>query len=243
MASGTLYTARLVGPEIIEAGRDNAITCPVYRDGALVAPTQAGSTISVWNATGTKIVDGAAVTVASSVASYTVTSATLSGQTKADGWRIEWALLISGTVYTFRRDAVLVYRQLYPVVTDADLLRLHTDLARRMPSTESSYQDYLDEAWATLEGRLVATGKRPWLVLAPSALREVHLYSTLARIFRDFAQGGPGTAEWELALDYDRRQEAAWSQLTFPQASQEGTPEDARRRRAGMSSLWLAGRP
>lgn len=241
MASATLYTARLVGPEIIEAGVNSAISCPVYRDGVLVAPSS--GSVTIWNAANNRVVDAAAVTITASVATYTVQSAAVGSETKGDGWRIEWSLVIAGATVTFRRDAALVYRRLYPVVTDADLLRLHTDLSRRMPSTEASYQDYIDECWATIEGRLIATGKRPWLVLAPSALREVHLYGTLARVFRDFAQGGPGTAEWELATDYDRRYEAAWSQLTFPQSVEaDGTAVDARRRRAAQPSLWLSGR-
>ncbi len=242
MASDTLYTARLVGPEVLEAGRDNVVTCAVYRDGALVAPSS--GTITVYNAANVVVVNAQVVSITASVATYTVTSAALASESKGDGWRVEWALTIASIARTFRRDAALVYRRLYPVVTDADLLRLHTDLARRMPTTETSYQDYIDEAWASIEGRLIATGKRPWLVLAPSALRDVHLFATLARIFRDFAQGGPGTAEWELAADYERRFDAAWSMLTFPQASEsDGTAEAARRRRAAQPSLWLAGRP
>lgn len=238
--AATLYSARLIGPEIIEAGMDNVVTCPVYRDGALVSPTV--YTLTVWNAANV-IVAQPTVSVVSSVASATITAASLSGQTKGDGWRMEWALTLASVVHTFRRDGALVYRRLYPVVTDADLLRLHTDLTRRMPSTETSYQDYLDESWASIESRLVMSGKRPWLILSPSALRDVHLYGTLARIFRDLAQGGPGTAEWELAAEYDRKHEAAWSQLTYPQAEQSsGLAADAARRRASQPTLWLSGK-
>jgi hypothetical protein len=112
-----------------------------------------------------------------------------------------------------------------------------------MPSTESSYQDYLDEAWATIESRLIMSGKRPWLILSPSALRDVHLFGTLSRIFRDLAPGGPGTAEWELAAEYDRKYESAWSQLTYPQAVESsGEAESLRRRRASQPTLWLAGK-
>jgi hypothetical protein len=241
VASATLYTARLVGPEVVEAGVAAAVTCPVYRDGALVAP--ASATITIYDRDGTAQVSAAAATITASVATYTVAAATSASWVKGDGWRIEWAAAIAGATVTFRRDLAVVYRRLYPVVTDADLLRLHTDLSRRMPSTETSYQDYLDEAWATIEGRLIATGKRPWLVLAPSALREVHLHATLARIFRDFAQGGPGTAEWELAADYERRFDAAWAALVFPQATTDGSPGSLARQRAARPSLWLSGRP
>lgn len=242
----TLYSARLIGPEVIEAGTDNVVTCPVYRDGALADPSASPApTLTIWNASNVKTHDAVAVTEIATVATFTITSASMAGQVNSDGWRMEWSIAFGGITSVFRRDAALVYRRLYPVVTDADLFRLHTDLSRRMPSTESSYQDYLDECWATIEGRLIATGKRPWLIMAPSALREVHLYGTLARIFRDFAQGGPGTSEWEMSADYERRYEAAWAQLTYPQAAQlDGTAIDAaRRRRSGQPTLWLSGRP
>lgn len=238
--AATLYSARLIGPEVIEAGMNNVVTCPVYRDGALVVPTV--YTLTVWNSANV-IVAQPTVSVVSSVATATITAASLSGQSNGDGWRMEWALTLAGIVHTFRRDAALVYRRLYPVVTDADLLRLHTDLTRRMPSTESSYQDYLDEAWATIESRLIMSGKRPWLALSPSALRDLHLFGTLSRIFRDLAQGGPGTAEWELAAEYDRKYESAWSQVTYPQAVESsGQAESLRRRRASQPTMWLAGK-
>lgn len=240
MASATLYTARLVGPEVLEAGVTSTITCPVYRDGALVVPTS--GTITVWNRDGVVVVSAAAVTITASVATYDVTSGALAGQVNSDGWRVEWALTISSLVVTFRREAALVYRRLYPVVTDADLLRAHTDLARRLPSTESSYQDYLDESWARLESRLIGTGRRPWLVMAPSALRDAHLYLTLALVFQDFATGGPGTAEWETAMAYHQRYEASWAALVFPQATPDGDPSRRRRVAAG-GGWWLAGRP
>ena len=234
----TIYTARLIGPEIVEGGMDNVVSCPVYLSGSLVAP--ASGTLNVWNADNV-LVGSPAVSIVSSVATATLTTAMLSGQSNGDGWRMEWALTIAGTVATFRRDASLVYRRLYPVVTDADLLRLHTDLARRMPSTETSYQDYLDEAWASIESRLVMSGKRPWLILSPSALRDVHIFATLARVFRDLAPGGPGTAEWELAEGYDRKYEMAWSMVTYPQAeASSGQAADALRRRASQPTLWLS---
>jgi hypothetical protein len=43
--SETIYTARLIGPEIIEAGRDNVVSCPVYLNGAVVTPLAGTLTI------------------------------------------------------------------------------------------------------------------------------------------------------------------------------------------------------
>ena len=96
--SETTYTARFPGPEIIEAGRDNIVTASIYLNGGLVAVTS--GTLTVWNASNTKVVDAAAVTVTASVATYTITSVVLTGQQNSDGWRFEWALVIGGATRT-----------------------------------------------------------------------------------------------------------------------------------------------
>jgi hypothetical protein len=235
----TLYSARLIGPEILEAGTANTVACPLYRDGALVAPSS--GTLTVWNTSGTKVLDAVAATITASVATVAISSGQLAGQTNSDAWRFEWALTIGGVVSTFRTDGALVYRRLYPVITDVDLLRAHTDLTRRRPASESSYQDYLDEAWARIEGRLIASGKRPWLILAPSALREVHLYLTLHLVFNDFATGGTDSSEWSQAANYATQYETAWGLVTYPQADPDGGAEGNRRRNLSPT-VWLTGR-
>jgi hypothetical protein len=239
--SETTYTARFIGPEILEAGRNNVVSCPIYNAGALVTP--ASGVLTIYDPQNVAISAGS-VTVVGGVAQATVTASALSANQPGDGWRFEWALTISGTAYTFRRDGSLVYRRLYPVVTDADLLRSHTDLARRMPTTETSYQDYLDEAWARIESQLINTGKRPWLIMAPSALRDCHTYQTLVLIFRDFATGGPGSAEWEMMLHYEALLERAWGVLSYPQCEPttgkaEGTPGA---RTSPTGTMWAGSR-
>jgi hypothetical protein len=239
--SETIYTARLIGPEIIEAGRNNVVQCPVYNAGAIVTP--ASGTLTIYDQNNGAI-SASAVTVVGGVAQATVTAAAIVNSQPSDGWRFEWALTISSVVYTFRRDGSLVYRRLYPVVTDVDLMRSHTDLARRMPTTEASYQDYLDEAWARIESQLINTGKRPWLVMAPSALRDVHVYQTLVLIFRDFATAGPQTAEWEMMLHYEALLERAYGVLTYPQCEQttgkaEGQPGA---RTSSQGTMWAGSR-
>jgi len=237
--SETIYTARLIGPEIIEAGRDNVVSCPVYLNGAVVTPS--AGTLTIYTSSNVAVSAGS-VTVVGGVAQATVTASALSAYQPGDGWRFEWALTISSVVYTFRRDGSLVYRRLYPVVTDVDLMRSHTDLARRMPTTEASYQDYLDEAWARIESQLINTGKRPWLVMAPSALRDCHVYQTLVLIFRDFATAGPGTAEWEMMLHYEALLERAWGILTYPQCEPTtGKAEGAAGARTSPTGTMWAG--
>ena len=82
MADDVLYTARLVGPTLIERGRDTPIACPVYRDGALVAPSV--GTVSIFDSAGVSVVSAAPAPVRGSIAGYTVAAATTSsGRTAA----------------------------------------------------------------------------------------------------------------------------------------------------------------
>lgn len=148
-SSDTLYAGRFLWPDDLQRGRDNAIECAVYRDGALVAPVS--GSVSVYSGSAVALVDAAAVVVAESKATYTVSAATVAAESVGDGWRIEWELLMpDGVTHTFRNDAALARRRLYPVVTAADLYRRHPDLDPSDPATlvsaGTTHQDHLDEA-------------------------------------------------------------------------------------------------
>ena len=238
-AADTLYTARFLTPEAFERGRVNTITCPVYRLGAIVSPVS--GTVSIYKADQTAVVSSAAVTITSSVATYQ--TSTLATYALEDGWLVEWALAMpDGVTHTFRRDASLVRRALYPVVTDADLLRRHSDLTQLRASGVTSYQDYIDESWAVIINRLVAGGKRPWLVMSPSAFRDVHLNLALHMIWLDYATSAGDTSRYQqLADHYGRGYEEAWTRCAFSyDTDDENKVSD--RRSAGSPTLWLCGR-
>lgn len=238
-AADTLYTARFMAPELLERGRANTITCPVYRLGSLVAPVS--GTVSIYAADQTPIVSAANVSIVGSVAQYT--TSTLASYQLEEGWLVEWTLTMpDGVAHTFRRDAVLARRRLYPVVTDADLLRRHSDLTQLRASGVSSYQDYIDEAWAVVENRLVSSGKRPWLVMSASAFRDVHMALTLHLIWLDYAtSAGDSSRYQQLADHYGRGYEEAWARLTFSYDETDENKVDTRRT-GGSPTLWLCGR-
>ena len=242
-ASTSTHTARFLLPDLLERARPNALSCPIWQDAALVAPTQAGSTVTIRDGAGTIQLDAGAVTVTGSIATYDYTPA--ASVDYGVGWLVEWSLIISGTTYVFRNDGALIRNVLFPVITDADLFRVHRALnpAHSAPlSTVTNYQAYLDEAWATIEGRLIGKGDRPNLILSPSALRESHLALSLALIFGDFATSLNETYR-ERADHYRNQYEDAWGQLNFLYASSDdddaGSPIN---RRAAQPSIWLGGR-
>jgi hypothetical protein len=240
--SETLYTARFRISEEIERGRQQVLTCPVYRAGALVAPLS--GTVTIYKADGTAVVSAAHVVITGNVATYTIMAATTTSLALESGWLLEWSLAMTASVtLTFRNDGALVRRSLFPVVTDADLLRRHSDLNALLAAGTTSYQDYLDEAWATICTRLAAQGRRPYLVIQPSALRDVHIALTLQLIFTDFQTSAGDGGRWQaLAEHYQRMYTDAWAQLRFSYDEADENKVDANAKKSGTSTVWLNGR-
>lgn len=237
-SSSTLYSVIFDTLPVIERGVDSLLTAPIYRDGALVEPVSA--TCAVYDSSNTIVSSGSASIVAD-VATYTVASASTSSRNPEEGWRIEWVLTLSdGEEIRPACEAVLVLRRLRPVVSDVDLLRYHPALTRRKPSTETSYQDYLDATWREVEAKLIASGKRPWLIISPQALRGYHLALTLSAIYRDFATGGPTSTEWALADKYEAQAVSEWSSLVLNVADQSTGQTQTGEARVGVQpSFWL----
>lgn len=239
-ATSTHRTARILGPDLLERGRANALSCPMYASGALVAPDSATITIREGS---TVRVDAAAAPISGSIATYTYTPA--ASLTLGEGWVVQWNLTYGSEELEIVNEAALVRRRLHPVVTDADLFRRvpALDPAGGAPITSSTdFQDFLDEAWAEVQQRLIDQGNRPNLIMSASATRRVHLYLTLALIFEDLAT--------RLREDYAEQGERyralytdAWRDLRFIyDEDDDGVAEEPTRRRAARPVVWLGGR-
>ena len=101
----------------------------------------------------------------------------------------------------------------------------------------------LDEAWATIMLRLIANGRRPYLVMSPSALRDVHLLLTLHLIFLDFQTSAGDGGRWQaLAEHYGRRYTEAWGQLRFTYDEADENKVDPSSKKAATSQVWTNGR-
>jgi hypothetical protein len=245
--SDTLYQARVETVEMLERAKDAVLRQPVYDAGALVAPTAIGSTCTVYNSNNVVVVSPT-VSVVSSVATATVTAATLPVTlTLGEGWRVEWQLLMpDGTTRLVRRDAALVRTRLLPPAGWPDVFRREPGLD---PSTAhpihaltlAELDPYLDEAWVQLEGRLIAAGRRPWLVISPQALREVLILSVLALVYQSFVTRLK-PAYQEIAAQYAAQRELAWSQVRLVyDADDDGAADggDTPEQVGGQTSVWL----
>lgn len=241
--SSTTYTsARFLTPDYLVQGQDNAISCPLWRDGAVTAPSS--GTVTVYSATGATIVSAAAATVTGSIATYTIPAASLPASlNRGMGWRIEWSLVVSSVTTVYRNSCGLVRSQLAPVITDADLFRRESSLNPSGSAPISSltdYQDYIDEAWITILARLAGKGNLPHLIMEPSTLREPHLMLTLHLIFQDFRTRL--TETWSVkAADYEERFEKSWNALSFEYDSTDSGAADGRRKRSANPTIWFGG--
>ena len=210
------YSTRFATPDWIQREVAQTIELAVYRDGSLVAPS--AGTVSVFDAAGDAIVDEETVTVTASIATWAITAVTLPDTLSlSDRWQERWTLTLAGQAYTFWRDAALVRRRLYPVLTDLDLTRKHSELRAWMAEDSSSLQNYIDDAWDDIVLRLMEDARWPFLIMSAWSLRGVHKNLALAGTFLDYSSSAAGTdgKYSKLAAHYEEQYEAGWARLRF----------------------------
>jgi len=238
----TVYAARFRSTETIERGRLQTLTCPTQRAGATATPTS--GTITIYRPDQTVLVTSAVTIPGGGIATYSLAAAATTAEQLGEGWLVEWALVMPDAVtHTLRNDAALCRRTRYPVISDADLTMRHSDLPNLLASGTTSYQSYLDESFATLCNRLISQGRRPFLVIQPSALREAHVALCLHMVFLDFStSAGDSGRSQSLADHYNRAYTEAWNQLHYTNQEADENKVDATSKKGAASTVWLNGR-
>lgn len=243
-AADAVISGRFEGPEDLEKGRSQLITCPVERGGRVITPSAA--TVTVYDPAGTAVVSAASATITGGVPGYTVTSSALADYSVGEGWSVEWAVTVDSVVHTLRRTASLVRRRLYPVVTERDLYRVQSGLQpgkSGQVGDSSSWQPKIDEAWIQIRDELRSRGSLPHLIASPEDLRGVHLYATLAMIYEDLASAKSSTVHAEIAAQYRARLGSMWSSLKLVwDVDQDGTSDDLGARKPVYRSRWVGSR-
>jgi len=229
--------------EVLERAKTATSTLKVYEDGAAVVPT--GASFTLINDSNEKVIDGAAATISGGgEISYVISAGSIPATIPfSDNWLIEWAVTISGTVYTYRRTCAICRTKLYGVISDIDLIQFYSDLENIRPSTMTSYQQYIDEAWILIIERLKAHGNFPYLIISNQSLRQVHLDATFMLIWRDMISSGLGDGRYsQLMVEHRRSFESGFQRLTFKyDIEQSGIANDEDRRPA--KSVILTSRP
>tara|TARA_R110002110_G_scaffold332075_4_gene543128 strand:- start:9191 stop:9958 length:768 start_codon:yes stop_codon:yes gene_type:complete len=242
LSSSIPYSPQIKIPELMERGKTQVSTLPIYRDGALVAPTQARYTLIAPD--GSKLVNDAVATYPGNVPEYTHTPSILPETLNlGEGYLQEWTVTILGEVKLFRRSCAIVKRRLYPVVSDGDLTSTYSQLADIRPSSLSSYQTYIDEAWYTLIQKLRNEGGGlEYLVMSPEAFRSAHQNLTLYYIFRDFhsSLGQSNGRYLDLASEHFKQWHHDWKGINFVyDYDHSGTADTPNTRQAKQPVIYL----
>ena len=240
------YSARFTSPDLIERAKTQQLALEVQSAGAVVAP--ASGTLTLRDSTNTAIVNAAAITVTNGIAEYELAAATVPATLPlAQDWIEEWTLTFAdGQVHTFRRTAHLCRRRLYPVLTQAAILKRHRNLNDLVEATPTAIQDAIDDAWDSILARLQQDQAWPQLVMTPDSFYEVHFSLTCQRLFLDMMTnaGGGDDVYAKLAEFYGEQFTQGWASLKFVYDQDESGTAPGEDDQGGASSvIYLGGAP
>jgi len=175
------------------------------------------------------LVDTVAVTTVGPPASYTIPAGTLPSTIALSSKLQErWDLTIDGRVERFVVPASLCRFIPRPVITDTDLINLHTDLRRLVDTDEDDFGRQRDEAWVWVVKQLEYRGRRPELVLDSTDLRDAHIARSLFVLFRDYANSTTTDQRYaKLAEDYEERAQKALDTVPMDYDSDEDGFDDS----------------
>jgi hypothetical protein len=211
----------------VELGVAQTLTLEVYPEDSATQSTATAGTLTLTQGGSTLLSAVSATVGGSSTASYPLLAATTSALSPADDLLEVWRLTIGGLTETFQRSGYLVRRAWHPTITDADLIDYHSDLASLRPASLTTYEPYRRRAGNWLQTRLIAKGRRPWLLFDAWALTEVHICKTLALVFADFESSVGDGRYAKLATAYQEQAEGALTSVTFRyDAAETGTIDD-----------------
>ena len=239
------YSAQIRHVEILERNKNQTTSISVYRDNALVVPTEAKYTLIAPN--GDKILDSVVASIADSgVVSYPHTAVQLpTDKMLGEGYIQEWWIKIDGEGHIFRRMTALVLRKLYPTVSDIDLTAIYSDLEEVRPSSLTSYQKYIDDAWYQILRKIRNRGMGyEYLIMSAESFYEAHRHLSLYLIFRDFhsSLGQSNGRYLDLAQEHQRMYLQEMDAMNWIYSEPDSsTPTDKDRRTAGQPVIYLNG--
>jgi hypothetical protein len=217
-------------PRFVE--RAKAVTVTLALTEGEYGVAVASGTYTLLDGDRTSIQTGAVtVTAVQGVVSFAVLAASVTVD-PADDWQEEWAITTSaGEVHTFRRDVFVCRRLLYPVVSEAMLVKRVSDLLTICPDPTP----HLEEAWDDVQTRLIESGRLPYLTFNAWALKRLLLATTLAYVYRNASTFFENSGRYAMEAEaYRKEADAAFSELRLEVDTTENMErEDAATDHAG----------
>lgn len=243
MSTSTPYAAQIRAIELLERGKAQTSELKLFRDGLQLVPTAATYTLT--KPTGADLLTGETASIAvSGTVSYTHSAEQLKdSEDLGEGYVQEWTVTIAGEVFLFRRMAALVRRRLYPVVSDIDLTATYSDLENIRPSTLTSYQQYIDDAWYQILRRIRNRGMGyEYLMMSAESFFESHRHLSLYLIFRDFhsSLGQSNGRYLDLANEHYKLYRDEFDSINFIyDEDHDGEADDPNKRTRGQPTIFL----
>jgi len=223
------YSADFQYPDLIPKDLGATLTCPVYRNGALVAPSS--GTYILRKPGGESFLSGS-VAIVSDIAQAAVSSGSLSNESLQMGYRMEWSLVISTVTYVFRNEVGIVRAAPTCPVSDRDLLARHSSLNDWLAgSGQTSWQVWIDEAWSQCQRWLIQKGNRPHLILQSSDIKDLVGVWSLVVIMKDLATNASESDRvYRLRTEYMEELKALQDSLRLTYTSaDEPVPDEEKR--------------
>lgn len=225
--ANTSYTVRATWGPVYVRGRANTASLEVWRDGALVEPTE--GTYTLYDPSGTEVVSDD-VTVTNDIATYALTSSHLPSTASLSALYQEvWSLTLTGGDEIVRdRSVAVAVRDWSPPVCDADLTADKPRLTPHLPDGVTTFQRWIDEAWREILGDLEGQGVFPQQVMSPGRFRAWHRHLSLALFYESCAFGGRRESNWlEMAnMERERAEKAKASATSRFDRDEDGKPDD-----------------
>ena len=244
MASGQpVYIFRMGGPDVLQREQNNTVNLEVWREGALVAPSE--GTVSLIQPGGDTLVDDAAVVITSSVATYTIPAAILpSTQTIGRLYMLRWALTIGGLVFEVQRACSVARFPMVLPVSDDDLVEgEYPDLIDQLGDYGTNLQTFLVSAKRDVLRELEQSGQWPDLITSPSDLFEPIRQLSLSKVFKFLFNTNDSERSSILMTLHREQYEKVLSELTARfDRNDDGLP-DSEGREAVNRSVHPGGAP
>ena len=214
------YSARMIGPEVLEQGRAQTIKLEVSTLGALVAPTALGSSVSLLKPGGAYVFEAQPISVVGSVAQYAIPAGSLPDTLDLGVlYQLRWTLVLpDGTTRTFRRSCSLARFQMVLPVADEDIIDgEYPDLLDQLAEYSDSLDKWLYAAKRDVLRELAKKNQWPEIIVDPGDLYELIRQRCMWRIFKFLAtrspQGGD-TNYAEAKREHHELYQAEWSTLS-----------------------------
>lgn len=201
----TLYTFVVRGSAFYARARQNVSSLPVYRSGAVVAPTVVSCTLVD---RGGQLIATATTAITDDIATATFAAVDLPATLMmGPQYQERWLLTVDDIVTPIRRSVVLGRFEMHPPVAELDLTEgEYPDILTDLGEYGQTLQPFMDGAWQELCRKIERRGDFQDIFVQSSDVYDWYRHSVLERVFRALCKFQPNNERWSALWDHHKEQ-------------------------------------